>query len=355
MPIRFINHLSNVCASHQSDDIENNEKFPIFQAYGSDPNEIANVQYASLILRTADLLHVTKDRTPSVMYQIINISDPLGIDEWDKQLGTFSVRHQGRKFDETDTSTHRIIISADFKEERPFFSMSEYIIWANNQLKNNKRWADRSQENNDASDYYFPWTEIIPDIRVQNNEPNTLKFELDRGKLLDLLVGHTIYNDPTVVVRELLQNSIDAVRFFSYKNIGVSYNGIVNVYWKNNERELVVQDNGIGMTQEIIKNNLMKVGASYYNSIDFFSENPDFSPISRFGIGILTCFMVSDDIEIITCQNNKGHRIKMTSVESNYLLKELNDNDPLLSDIKPNGTKVIIKFRETVDLGKKNN
>ena len=40
-----------------------------------------------------------------------------------------------------------------------------------------------------------------------------MRFELDRGRLLDLLVGHTIYNEPTVAVRELLQNAIDAVRF----------------------------------------------------------------------------------------------------------------------------------------------
>lgn len=353
LPIRFINHLSNVCASHQFDDIENIDKYPIFQSYGSNPEEIANVQYAALILRTTDLLHVTKDRTPSVMYQIINISDPLGIDEWDKQLGTFSVRHQARKFNESDTINHKIVISADFKEERPFFSMSEYIIWANNEINNCKRWADKSREKKDAADYFFPWTEIIPDIRVENNEPNTLKFELDRGKLLDLLVGHTIYNDPTVVVRELLQNAIDAVRFYRYKEQESNYNGVVNVYWRNKERELVVVDNGIGMSQEIIKNNLMKVGASYYNSVDFSSENPDFSPISRFGIGILTCFMVSDDIEIITCQNNKGHRIKMTSVESNYLLKELVRNDEKLKDIEPHGTKVIIKFRESIDLKNK--
>jgi len=48
------------------------------------------VQYSAVLLRSADLLHVTKDRTPSVMYKTIRFSDPKSVTEWDKQARTFA-------------------------------------------------------------------------------------------------------------------------------------------------------------------------------------------------------------------------------------------------------------------------
>ena len=96
----------------------------------------------------------------------------------------------------------------------------------------------------------------------------------------------------------------------------------------------------------------MSVGSSYYNTPQFESEHRDFAPISRFGIGILTCFMISDDVEIITFRDGRGFRIRMTSVKSTYLLRELEKGDPLLEGLEPHGTRVSLRLRDTVDLSK---
>src|SRR5262249_40533609 len=159
-----------------------------------------NVQYAAILLRTCDLLHVTKDRTPSVMYQVIRLSDPKAVEEWDKQLGAFAVGPKGRRLEEKDPDTAIIVVHADFSEERPLFALQEYIAYANQQLQQSKRWADKSQQTNDGADYSFPWHAVKGDIRLEGNPPQPLSFELDRGRLLDLLVGHTIYNEPTVAI-----------------------------------------------------------------------------------------------------------------------------------------------------------
>ena len=129
-PARFRENLALVCESHHRDDLNRLDLYPLCQRYGNDSREISNVQYAALILRTVDLIHVTKDRTPSIMYKTINFSDPKGVDEWDKQKDTFAVRHAGRYFDPSDDDTHFIVVSADFVEERPFFSLTEYLAWA---------------------------------------------------------------------------------------------------------------------------------------------------------------------------------------------------------------------------------
>lgn len=133
--------------------------------------------------------------------------------------------------------------------------------------------------------------------------------------------------------------------------------GKAMVHWNVETRELVVEDDGIGMDLDTIKFHFLRVGSSYYNTPQFQTENAGFSPISRFGIGVLTCFMISDDIEIITCchspQGSVGHRIRMTSVHAEYLLKQLESGDPELKGLEPHGTRVKLRLRETVDLSEK--
>ena len=359
LPSRFREHLAVVCESHHSDNLKDVTRFPICTPCGEEPETLANVQYAAVLLRTTDLLHVTKDRTPSEMYRSLRLSDPKAVDEWGKQLGTFTVRPVGRtvRVDAPDTAV--IVIHADFSEERPLFALQEYITYANAQVAQSKQWVDTSRDNySDAADYLFPWHTVRGDVRLEGVPPQPMRFELDRGRLLDLLVGHTIYNDPTVAVRELLQNAIDAVRYQHHidrrralaDQVVPPSMGRIFVRWDPATRMLVIEDQGIGMSRAVIENNLMRVGASFYNSPDFESANRDFVPISRFGIGILTCFMVSDDIEIVTVSGGYGHRLRMTSVHADYLLRELPAGDTKLTGIEPHGTRVSLRLRADIDL-----
>ena len=357
-PMRFRENLATVCESHHRDNLNKPELYPLCQRYGNEPLETANVQYAALILRTVDLIHVTKDRTPSIMYKTLKLSDPKGVDEWDRQKDTFAVRHAGRKFSLEDPDTHIITVSADFTEERPFFALTEYLAWADAEIKQTKRWGDQSRGESDGAKFWFPWRGIRGDLRVEGNEPQQMRFEFDRGRLLDLLVGHAIYNDATVAIRELLQNAIDAVRFRHHldaKEVEATGRptpqmGKVSVTWHGDTRRLVVEDSGTGMDLDIIKFHLMRVGASFYDTPQFATEHKGFSPISRFGIGVLTCFMISDDIEIVTIKQTCGYRIRMSSVHADYLLRELPLGDPKLGGIEPHGTRVTLVIREGVDL-----
>jgi molecular chaperone HtpG len=184
LPARFRENLATVCESHHENNLNKLDLYPLCQPYGNDPLEMANVQFAALILRTADLIHVTKERTPSMMYKTIKLSDPKGVNEWDKQKDTFSVRHQGRTFDPNDASSHVITVSADFAEERPFFALTEYLSWADTEIKQTKRWSDQSRQQKDAANFWFPWHTIRGDLRVEGNQPQQMRFELDRGRLL---------------------------------------------------------------------------------------------------------------------------------------------------------------------------
>ena len=352
LPPRFRDDLGKVCESHHLDNLDQFDEYPLCRKYGSKKLENANVQFSALLLRTADLIHVSHDRTPSTMYQAIKFTDPMSISEWDKQLGVFSVSHPGRHFNEENVDKHKIIIGGDFTKEEPFFSLSQYVTWADNQIKQNNRWGELAQKEEDGEDFWFPWHSIEGNLCVNGQTPENMRFEFDRSRLLELLVGHAIYNDPTVAIRELLQNAIDAVRYQYYtdkkKHPSSAIQGRINIAWDSEERNLIIEDNGTGMDLHVINNHLMKVGSSFYSTAKFNSTYNDFNPISKFGIGVLTCFMISDDVEIITFKDNRGYRIRMTDVQSNYLLREVLVDEHPGDFINPHGTRVILKLRGSV-------
>lgn len=278
------------------------------------------------------------------------------MEEWVKQSGAFAVRPKNREFIANDPESAEIVVRADFSEERPLFALQEYVAYANGQIQQSKRWADKSLTHPDGKGYEFPWVRFRGDVRIEGVPPQPLRFELDRGRLLDLLVGHTIYNDPTVAIRELLQNAIDAVRYQHHLSnavpgVAATPIGKVRVYWEAGAtRELIIEDDGVGMDRDVIEHHLMSVGSSFYNTPQFRSEHGAFTPISRFGIGILTCFMISDDIEIVTVKGSSGHRVRMTSVQADYLLREIELSDPMVRNLLPHGTRVRMTLRGTVDL-----
>src|SRR5262249_6767744 len=77
--------LGLIAESHHLDDLDDISKYKLVQPYGPSDAETANLQYCAIILRSADLLHMRRDRTPSVLFRTINPTDPISQLEWAKQ------------------------------------------------------------------------------------------------------------------------------------------------------------------------------------------------------------------------------------------------------------------------------
>ena len=70
--------------------------------------------------------------------------------------------------------------------------------------------VEKAQKREGAVGYEFPWREVDESqIEVNGFEKKKLQFTIAQDNILQLLVGHTLYNDSSVVVRELVQNGID--------------------------------------------------------------------------------------------------------------------------------------------------
>jgi molecular chaperone HtpG len=344
-----------ICESHNLNDLDNTEKYRLSWPYGSTEDETINIQYCAAILRTVDLLQITRRRAPSVLFRLINPTDPISQMEWAKQHAVKNVRRKvaldrDGKADEKLLSD-TVEVFATFKNENGFFGLNSYLRYCGDQLAATYNVTQQSKSLV-VKEYLFPWRYIDDtNIQVDGFEKKPLGFEIDQEKILDLLTGHTLYNDSDVVLRELLQNSIDAVRLqFSAGPVSSEEGGHIHVHWDSNTSELTVTDNGTGMTQEIIENHLLKVGSSRYQEQKFRELNPTFSAISRFGIGVLSAFMVADSVEIVTVspQEVEARQISLRSIHGKYLIKLLNKNHhPSTKIIGAHGTTFRLKFRTT--------
>jgi len=357
---QFRRDLALVCESHHLNDLNNFEKYKVSQPYGNSDKETANIQYAAVLLRTADLLHITRDRTPSIAFRIINPTDPLSQKEWAKQMAVRRVRSQigrdreGNPDEKADRDT--IEVHAYFTQEDGFFGLTSYLSYAQDQIRKSYEWVKEANKRHGVC-HVFPWRYINDnDIETEGFLPNRYEFTIDQAKILDLLTGHTLYNDTSVVLRELVQNAFDAIRIqqlIDQYDGSAQTPGKVTIHWDNQERVLSVEDNGTGMTQEIIEQHLLRVGSSRYQSPDFKRQYPDFSPISRFGIGLLSAFMVADTVEIVTCSTDEdqARQLSLRSVHGKYLIRLLDkQSDEISNHLAPHGTSIKLKVRPSAEM-----
>ncbi len=353
----FRNDLALVCSSHHLSDLDDLQRYKTSQPYGNSDDETANVHYAALILRCADLLHITSDRTPSVMYRLIAPHDPVSQREWAKQRAVRRVRPQkGRDRDGkfSDTAPQDTIeVFATFDEADGFFGLTSYLRYAEKELAQASDWALAAAEQRDVH-YLLPWRHVDDsEVTATGFLPEKLSFALDQDRILELLTGHTLYGDSTVAVRELIQNALDAARLQMIVDGKSEDEGLVKVRWDSDKRVLRICDNGTGMSQAVIERNLLKAGASRYQEEDFKRDHPDFSPISRFGIGVLSTFMIADSVEITTCapEEEAARQITLRSVHGRYLVRLLDkDTDAEAARLAPHGTEVALDVRAGVEL-----
>lgn len=132
---------------------------------------------------------------------------------------------------------------------------------------------------------------------------DSYRFQVNLSGMINILSNH-LYSNPKVFLRELLQNGVDAITARQALSDG-SYIGQINIEVSGapSGATLIVEDNGVGLNESEVHEFLAMIGQSSKRDEDFMSVNTSF--IGRFGIGLLSCFMVSDEIVMVT-QSAKG-------------------------------------------------
>ena len=124
------------------------------------------------------------------------------------------------------------------------------------------------------------------------------KFQINLGGIIDLLSNH-IYSSPQIYVRELLQNGVDAILARRY--VEPEHAGAIRIRVlgdaEGGQPSLVFEDNGVGLNEEEIHRFLATIGQTSKRG-DLAEQRTDY--IGQFGIGLLSCFVVSDEIVVVT-------------------------------------------------------
>ena len=138
------------------------------------------------------------------------------------------------------------------------------------------------------------------------------QFEADTGKILDIVI-HSLYSNKEIFLRELVSNSSDAIDKLRYlsatdkKLSDLAENFAITISVDKKAKQLVISDNGIGMSEEDLTQSLGTIARSGTKSfLEAMSaaksdeKNKDVSLIGQFGVGFYSAFMVADKVELLT-------------------------------------------------------
>ncbi|MBR5805852.1 MAG: molecular chaperone HtpG [Oscillospiraceae bacterium] len=129
------------------------------------------------------------------------------------------------------------------------------------------------------------------------------QFKAESKKLMDMMIN-SIYTHKEIFLRELISNASDALDKMYFKSltddsITLSRSDYqIKISIDSDKRTLTIEDNGIGMTEKELENNLGTIAKS--GSLDFKTENKadDMTIIGQFGVGFYSAFMVSDSVTV---------------------------------------------------------
>ncbi len=128
-----------------------------------------------------------------------------------------------------------------------------------------------------------------------------MKFQTS-DNLISLLVGQNLYSSGDAALRELLQNSEDACNLMALTD--PTFEPQINIRYSAGKNYFEIDDNGLGMDEEIFKESFVTIGASKTNSTKLKAllerAGGTVRPIGQYGIGILSCFGVSETVQILT-------------------------------------------------------
>ena len=307
--------------------------------------EEVNLAFSGLLLRLADIMDFDAGRAPRILFKHFGIENDHSILEWNKHQAIVGWK---LKIDPAGHELPQLKYEAECVHPVHEKSIRVFAQWIDAELNAVRTELDAQQRHLRIADreryklHLAAKTDIvIRAVRDANTDQpkyiyHDLQFRLDQDELQQLLMGESLYGDPALCIRELLQNALDALELrelrLKMKRKGEAREPVdgfihptkkgwiinetgeeeelrVTLDWGTDEETgqqwLRVTDNGVGMTEEVIKNYFTQIGKSFYRSPEFNQERAAMkaagevvSPISIFGIGILSSFMIAERVQV---------------------------------------------------------
>jgi molecular chaperone HtpG len=308
--ISFEEPLIDICVSHNLDaaslaEVEGlyKERYPRDLVLGG---ERSNIQFCAAALRLADILDFDRERTPRILFESLGISSRIlpgaevSLQEWQKHM---SVHSLAIEMDE-------IVVSADSHHPALEKAVRDFCLAIEREVRDTQ--AVLRQNTAGVTAKYAIELPISVRARVRSvgYMYKDMSLELNQAAISSLLMGERLYSHPAAALRELIQNAIDATLARTELDGTTGLTPRVDVAMETDEvgrHWIKVTDDGVGMDEHVLTEYFLKLGNSYYESPEFRRllmqsgrSKDDFNPISRFGIGLMSVFMIADVLRVDT-------------------------------------------------------
>jgi len=173
------------------------------------------------------------------------------------------------------------------------------------------------------------------------------EFDVEVSKVLNLMIN-SLYTNKDVALRELISNSSDAcdkIRYLASQKSDLLKDGEelkINLSFDQKAKTFTIEDNGVGMNKEDLKENLGTIAKSGTENFikSLTGENKkDVELIGQFGVGFYSAFMVADEVNVGSKKYNSEKAFKWVSTGAGNF--EISD-----SDKKERGTKIILHLKK---------
>ena len=168
---------------------------------------------------------------------------------------------------------------------------------------------------------------ITPKIE-KSNLPNAIdnyNFEAYIPTLISLLTGNNIYAKKEVFARELIQNSIDAIAVRASMDKDFDQTIYITLGQLQGKMFFRIKDFGTGMDRFKIERYFTSIGRSFYSGDEYRDLEINYKPISSFGIGFLSVFMICREINVKTryyLDEKEGLKIHIPNYEGCFFIEK---------------------------------
>lgn len=295
-----------------------------------------NLQALTIYLRLLDLFDISDERTPFALWRGVNPQDTQSRIEWAKHMSLAPVH--------LDARTGALLFEGEVHDPQVWACVCDLRRYCEQQFAFSRSLLNKQSD----AEYRLPfhwldWEGVVP----KGIPAEIVRFRFERDAMFSLLSEDVYDRDPYVFIRELLQNAIDATstRERVLKNTSATLPSFAPILVRCDSRPkgdytLEITDIGTGMDSFIVQNYLAVSGKSFYRSRDFRRLGIDYDAISRFGIGILSCFMVADVVEIEThpdrnvFPNGSPLRIRIENLRNHWAIVDLPSGNTVGTTVK---------------------
>ena len=173
-----------------------------------------------------------------------------------------------------------------------------------------------------------------------------IDFNADITQLMKLIIG-AFYSKNEIFLRELLSNSSDALEKLRFQSltdkslIDTDDNLKIKISVNSHNKELIIQDNGVGMTRDDLINNLGTIARSgTKHFIESLKSSQDIDQIGQFGVGFYSSFLVANSVKIYTKHDDDCEYIWESDSEKSFTITK--NSEPTLK----RGTKIILYIKD---------